>query len=400
MNRTLAVAAGVAAAVALTPPLAQADPNPVSPHASPFVLSPLKTSTLRPSQTVATGLLTPLSVTMASNGSVYFTQNFAGLLNIVGPDRKVRTVFSSGGSEVGAVSSHGNRITFATTAAGPGTSSMLHRLINGKASNFGNLTAYEAKYNPDGKQSYGVPNLAPSCAKQVPKEFGPISYKGMNDNAHPYATYFDGKNTYVADAGANDILKVSDSGKVSTVAVLPPIPQKITAEDIKQNPGLPSCLIGKTFYAEGVPTGITMYKGKLLVSQLPGGMGRGGSVWQINPTTGTKKKLASDLAGITSISVSPNGQVYLASMFAGVVLRLPACGGKPVVLQSVSQPGAVSWSPKGLLVTADVLAGAGDPDSGEPPSGPPAAKVLLYSLYPGKKCPTAVAGGKSPMCRM
>lgn len=402
MKRSLAVAGAVVATLTLTPVVAQADPNPVVPHASPFTLTPLKKATARPSQTLATGLLGPLSVAMAKNGSVYFSQNFAGTLNIVGPDKKVKTVFAStGGAEVGAVSARGDRITFATTAAGPGSYSMLHRIVKGKVVTFGNLTAYETKYNPDGKQSYGVPNLASSCAKQVPKAFQPISYRGMNDNSHPYATYFDGKNTYVADAGANAILKVTDSGKISTVAVLPPVPQKITAADIASQPGLPTCLIGKTYYAEGVPTGITMSpKGKLLVSQLPGGFGANGNVWEINPRTGAKKAIARNLAGITSISVSPNGQIYLSQLFAGLVLRLPACGGKPVVLQQVSQPGAVAWTPKGLLVTADVMSGIGDPDSGQPPSGPPAGKVLLYSLYPATKCPHgAVSGGVSALCR-
>lgn len=397
MKPSLVAAAGAAAALALTPAVAHADPSPVSPLTRGSLATTLRQQfTARPSQTVATGLLTPLSVAMAPKGEIYFSQNFAGKLDIVGPDRKVKTIFSAQG-EVGAVSVRGARVTFAVTAQ----TSTLRKMERGKVSTTANLSAYETKYNPDGKQTYGVPDLPASCVKQVPKQYLPISYKGMNDNSHPYATYYDGHNTYVADAGANTILKVTDSGKISTVAVLPPVPQKITAADVQSQPGLPTCLIGHTFYAEGVPTGITMSpKGQLLVSQLPGGFGHDGSVWQINPRTGAKKAIAKGLGGITSISVSPGGQIYLTSLFAGQVLRLPACGGKPVVLQQVAMPGAVAWTPKGLLVTADVMVGAGDPESGQPSTEAPGGKVLLYGLYPGKKCPRSVSGGMSAMCRM
>lgn len=397
MNRALIAAGLLTATVALTPAVAHADSSPVSPQSrNPFTRDVLKTPTTRPSTTLATGLLTPLSAAMAGNGNVYFSENFAGLLHIVGPDKKVRTVFSSGGDEVGAISVRGNRVTFSTS----GKTSTLRKIVAGKQSATANLSAFEAAHNPDGKFTYGFRGLAVGCAKKFPKDF-PVTYRGMNDNAHPYATYFDGRNTFVADAGANAIWKVSDSGRISTVAVLPPVPQKVTMADLKGSP-LPSCVVGKTYYAEAVPTGITMSpKGQLLVSSLPGGLERGGSVWQINPRSGAKKTIATGLSGgITSISVSPNGQIYLAALFTGQILRLPACGGKPVVLQQVSMPGSVEWTRKGLLVTSDVLTGAGDPESGEPPSGPPAGKVQLYSLYPAKKCTNVVGNGMRAMCRM
>lgn len=401
MKRTLLVAGGVAAAMTLCPAIAQADPSPVSPLTSgPMAKGALqqaltKKVTARPSQTLATGLLTPLSVAMAPKGEVYFSQNFAGTLNSVGQDHTVRTVYRAQG-EVGAISVRGNRVTFAVTAQ----TATLRRLVGGKVATVANLSAYEAKNNPDGKFTYGFPGLTTSCAKQFPQDF-PVSNRGGNDNSHPYATYYDGHDTYVADAGANAIWKVSDAGKISTVAVLPPVPQKVTAGDIAGT-GLPSCVVGKTYLAEAVPTGITMSpKGQLLVSSLPGGLERGGAVWQINPRNGSKKKIASGLnGGMTSISVSPNGQIYLAAIFSGQVLRLPACGGKPVVLQQVSMPGAVAWTPRGLLVTSDALVGAGDPESGQPSTEAPGGKVLLYGLYPGKKCTHVAGGGIAAMCRM
>ena len=60
---------------------------------------------------VAQGLLSPLSLAVGADGTVYYTQNFAGTLHARAPGKKPRTlVTAKPGDEVGGVSVRGRTV--------------------------------------------------------------------------------------------------------------------------------------------------------------------------------------------------------------------------------------------------------------------------------------------------
>lgn len=185
-----------------------------------------------------------------------------------------------------------------------------------------NLSGFEKAHNPDGKIVYGV--LHPStCIKNFFKKAGqgPVRYTG-DVNSNPYAvTAFRNGWWLVADAGGNDILKVSPAGKVSLVALLPRQTTVITAAVAKAN-HLPKCAIGVTYYSNPVPTDVQFGpKGKLYVSTLSGGLAVG-TVYTVDVRTGASTLLASGFVGATNLAVTPRGVVYVANLFGGTISRI------------------------------------------------------------------------------
>ena len=110
-------------------------------------------------QTIAKGLLSPLSLAVSRDGTAYVAQNFAGMLMKVPPGGKPEVVYAAEkkGTEVGAVSEHLGSLRFATTK---GRKTFLWGVGgNGKAVKMADLGAFEEKKNPDGDVSYGFEGL-------------------------------------------------------------------------------------------------------------------------------------------------------------------------------------------------------------------------------------------------
>ncbi|NYE37106.1 hypothetical protein F4692_002239 [Nocardioides cavernae] len=318
--------------------------------------------------TVAKKLVTPLSMAVAADGTAYVAQNFAGLLTAVSPGAKPQVVFAAPkGTEVGAVSTQGSTVHFATTK---GKAAALWSMRpGGKPKKLANLSGYEKEKNPDADQAYGFEGLDPACAAQVPPEV-PASYTGIVES-HPYGSVVHKGVTYVADAAGNTIVSVKPNGKVRTVAVLPPVPVVVTAEAAAANK-LPACTVGKTYNFEPVPTDVEVGKGGwLYVSMLPGGpedgsTGANGAVVKVKATSGKVRPVASGFAGATGVAVADNGDVYVAQLFGGQVSRIKAGSTTAKTYAQVMMPAAVEWADGDLLVSANVLA--------EGPKG----KVLAY----------------------
>lgn len=185
-----------------------------------------------------------------------------------------------------------------------------------------NLSGFEKAHNPDGKVVYGVlhPN---ACVKNYFRKAGqgPARYTG-DINSNPYAvTAFRNGWWLVADAGGNDILKVSPEGKVSLVALLPRQSTLITAAVAKAN-NLPKCAIGITYYSNPVPTDLQFGpNGKLYVSTLSGGLAAG-TVYTVDVRTGASTFVAGGFIGSTNLAVTPRGVIYVANLFSGTISRI------------------------------------------------------------------------------
>ena len=148
-------------------------------------------------------------------------------------------------------------------------------------------------------------------------------YKGIVDS-HAYSVARYKKKWVVADAGGNDLLWVTNRGKISTLAVLPSQPLKITKE-IAKTLELPDCVIGVTYKYEAVPTDVEVGRdGYLYVTTLPGGpedpsLGARGKVYRVNPHNGHIKLVASGFSGATNLALGKHGKIFVAELFGGQI---------------------------------------------------------------------------------
>lgn len=343
--------------------------------------SPASAATV--STPLATGLLGPLQIAVGSDGTLYVGENFAARLTAISRDGTSRTLASVGGpddlyAEVAGVAADGRgTVTFTSSVVhGDGSFSGLVQRVqpNGRLMTLGDVGNYEATVNPDHVNSYGFSDLDTACASQVPPEIGADPYSGIVD-AHPYSVAImpDGSRI-VGDAAGNDLVRVGANGGVSTLAVLPPQPLVLTQDMVDENnagtdeegnpnPILPDCVVGHAYAFEPVPTDVELGPdGMLYVSTLPGGpespafAGRG-SVYRVDPASGTSTRIATGFTGSTNLAVAPDGTVYVAELFADQVSKVVA--GAPVAVASVTMPAALEWANGKLYASTDTF-GAGN----------------------------------------
>jgi len=326
---------------------------------------------------VATGLVTPLSLAVGPHGTTYVTQNFPGLLTAVGRDGTPSVLYASpDGGEIGGVSYADRRITFTETQLGE-DGPVASEVSTLRTDRWGNPTgaprvladtfAYERAKNPDGRTAYGLLRTGRACLAQIPAGPLPARYTGIADS-HPYATTTVRGTTYVADAGANAILSISERGKIRTVAVLPPQPAVVTAE-FAASLGWPDCAVGQTYWFEAVPTDVEVGpRGVLYVTTLPGGpeddsLGARGAVYTVDPWKGKVRQVASGFVGATNLAVTDQGTVYVSELLGGRISQAGRRGPSTVV--EVPLPAGLEWTGKGLLATTNVLPA----DDTTPPDG-------------------------------
>lgn len=182
--------------------------------------------------------------------------------------------------------------------------------------------AYESANNPDHGIEYGIdPASATPCViDELRKVYLPAYYNGINRSA-AYSVAAHGKDFILADTGANTLLQVTRSGKISTLAVLPPQPMVITPE-LAAAHGLADCVVGLTYHLEAAPSDVEVGRdGQLYVTTLAnvgGGIDLGprGSLYRVNPRDGKATLLASGLAGPTNLAIS-RGRIYITELDAG-----------------------------------------------------------------------------------
>jgi hypothetical protein len=312
---------------------------------------------------IADGFAGPLQIAVGANGTLYVAQDFAGVLSKVSKKGSVSDLVTAPGTEIAGVAAQGNGTVFYTARFGPDnapTALLRRALPNGKTSTVADLGAYEAAANPDRVNTYGFVEISPECAAQLPPDIGPPSYTGIIDS-HPYAVALAPGAVLVADAAANDILRVGPNGSISTVAVLPPQPTVVTAESAAAF-GLPACTIGLTYNFEAVPTDVEVGRdGQLYVSLLPGGpedprLGARGSVYAVNPRTGASHLVATGFAGATNLALGAGGTIFVTELFADDIAVVQ--GGTTVDTIPLAQPAAVEYA-RGVLYASTNVFGNG-----------------------------------------
>jgi hypothetical protein len=315
-------------------------------------------------ETLAKGLVSPLSLAVSGNGTVYVAQSFAGMLTKVEPGGRPEVLYTATkrGTSVGAVSQRRGSLRFATVK---GTKSLLWAVgKSGRPVKLANLGRFERKANPDQGVTYGFQGLDPACAAQLPEDV-PNSYTGIVES-NPYASEMTRRATYVADAAGNDILSVSRKGRVRALAVLPPVPLVVTAE-IAAAAGAPACVVGKTFLFESVPTDVERKGGSLYVSTLTGGPEDGSTgaqsrVYRIGIASGSVTLVAQGLVSAVGLDVSKRGDIFVSQLFTGQIAKIAKGSSVATPWFSSKLTGDVEWTRRGVYATTNAL----PPEQGKP----------------------------------
>ena len=186
---------------------------------------------------LASGLFLPLSLGVGAGGTAYVSQNALGVLTKVSPEgttlRVPTPAVNSGPSPC---------VTAPSTTRPTRTASALYSMpAGGVAAPLADLFAYESTANPAEVNTYGFVDLRQSCLDQFDPAAptGPATYAGIVDT-HPYASLPLDDGVYVADAGANAVLKVGYDGTVSTAAVLPAGDPIVVTPEIAAGVGFPA----------------------------------------------------------------------------------------------------------------------------------------------------------------
>jgi hypothetical protein len=338
--------------------------------ASPAGATTAAPPTLHIVKTIASDFVGPLQFGL-SGKDVVVADSFTGTLNLVGKKSPIAVVSGDATdlSGVGIRNVNGNVTIAYNTSNDSHSSTKLIIHDQGKADVVADLSLFEKNHNPDGDVNYGAAHTGntakDTCIKNALDAFQiPYRYKGIIDS-HPYSVTAINHDAWaVADAGANDVVRVNKNGGVSTISVLPRQPLKIT-HDFAASQGLPSCVEGATYYFEPVPTDVELGPdGRLYVTALPGGpedpsAGARGDVYRIEKN-GAATKLAGGLAGATNLAVDNQGGIYAVEIFKGDLVKLVNGSWVPVF----AMPGLVSveWANGHLYVsTAPAATGAPGP---------------------------------------
>ena len=184
-------------------------------------------------RTLTQDVVAPFQVDV-ERGRVYVADGATGQVSRI--DRKKLTPLVTFPGEVAGldVIDSGRTIAYTTTDYSKGNTTLTVQR-KGKADVVADLSGYERTRNPDGHVRYGLIGAgaykcAPGRAWLAKVTELPASYPGIVDS-HPYAVLSLGHGWWaVAEAAGNSVLAVSPSGRVSTLALLPRQPLKLTAE--------------------------------------------------------------------------------------------------------------------------------------------------------------------------
>ena len=211
-----------------------------------------------------------------------------------------------------------------------------------------------ARFNPSGKYSLQQ-DLGDYEAVNNPDGFVPDS--------NPYGLLALPGALIVADAGGNDLLKISANGNISTLAVFP---------RVNRPPGVPPLTVTSV---QAVPTSVTQCPdGNLYVGQLTGGPFTVGiaSVYRVPQGGGTPEIAYTGFTNIIDVTCGPDGSLYVLEIAqnaiprfdgGGRIVRIEPDGTRSVVLsgpQYLFAPGGIAVGKDGALYVTVASISASD----------------------------------------
>jgi sugar lactone lactonase YvrE len=181
---------------------------------------------------------------------------------------------------------------------------------------------------------------------------------GFVPDSNPYGILALPGRVVIADAGGNDLIQVKSNGDISTLAVFP---------RVNRPPGVPPPVAS----VQAVPTSVTMGPdGYLYVGQLTGGPFTVGiaSVFRVPARGGTPEVVYTGFTNIIDVTFGPDGSLYVLEIAAnaipnfgtGRLVRITPDGTQTTVLGDLFAPGGVAVDKGGsIYITVGSITTAG-----------------------------------------
>src|SRR5690349_18222346 len=175
------------------------------------------------------------------------------------------------------------------------------------------LMKYELAHNPDGQVQF-------------------VDGKPVDALSNPFAMTWSRFGLFVADGGANDVLRVNPrTGKIHTFFV-PPTVKNVPAckgPDANANPGTKGC--------DPVPTGVQVVGNSLYVSTLGAEAPGAGRIYKLNARTGHVQAVWKGLTAPTGVAVRADGTIYYSEVLYGAPEGPPPPGFDPADIGRITR---------------------------------------------------------------
>jgi sugar lactone lactonase YvrE len=312
---------------------------------------------------VASGLEGPFGLG-AGLGRLYVAESGDGQITRIDPKTGRTAVVARGLPSPAGVDKVGRSLAIVTGGAEDpntkGDATLFVQGPHGRRHKLANLEKYELRHNPDGQTQFDPESGEPLDALSNP--FAVLGRRGPGF-------------VFVADAGANAVLSVTRSGKVSTFFV-PPLVTTGACQDAPNNhPNDPKG-------CDPVPTGLAYGpRNRLYVSTLSAEVEGEGRVYVLNGRTGKVVDVIGGFTAPTGVAVSRDGTVYVSELLhnappgepppgfdpstVGRIVRVAPNGSRTYA--AVTMPVGLTWHQGNLYSTAWSVAGLflGIPDAGQ-----------------------------------
>ena len=291
---------------------------------------------------IAGGLDDPFGLQAARDHRGLIVAENAGKVTRIFMDGRKRTILSGVPGVAGVAG--GPRRVFAVIG-GPneegapsggkyGPSRVIRMTYNGKGKEvIANLLRYELKHNPDGQKQFNAQG------------------EPYDSLSNPFAMTWSRFGLFVADGGANDVLKVNPrTGRVTTFFVPPTITNEEACKgpDANANPGTKGC--------DPVPTGVQVIGNSVYVSTLGAEAPKAGRIYKLDARTGKVQNKWTNLTAPTGVAVRRDGTIFFSQVLHGAPAGPPGPGfdpadvGRIVRIRDGHRTTAPVTMPTGLLL--------------------------------------------------
>ena len=175
------------------------------------------------------------------------------------------------------------------------------------------LMKYELRHNPDGQVQF-------------------VNGKPVDALSNPFAMTWSRFGLFVADGGANDVLRINPrTGKVRTFFV-PPTVKNVAAcraADANANPGTKGC--------DPVPTGVQVLGDSLYVSTLGAEAPGAGRIYKLDIHTGKVQRVWKGFTAPTGLAVRPDGTLYFSQVLYGAPEGPPPADFNPASIGRITR---------------------------------------------------------------